>query len=36
MQILRKEVRASVMMYSIFIMIAAGLGAPGLFAVSTY
>jgi hypothetical protein len=36
MQILRKEVRASVMMYSIFIMIAAGLGAPALFAVSTY
>jgi hypothetical protein len=36
MQILRKEVRASVMMYSIFILIAAGLGAPALFAVSTY
>ncbi|MFQ6021052.1 MAG: type II secretion system F family protein [Candidatus Aenigmatarchaeota archaeon] len=35
-QSLRKEIRSSVMMYSIFILFAAVLGAPMLYAISLY
>lgn len=35
-EILQKEIRASVMMYVMFIFMAAVLGAPALFAISTF
>jgi flagellar protein FlaJ len=35
LQIMKKDIRASVMSYSIFILMAAGFGAPLLFAIST-